>query len=285
MKKIALVGAGGKMGRRLAEKLHASSYDSYFIEISESGVQYLQENAMNVNSLESVVDQVDIIILAIPDVAIQKVAANIVPKMKPQAMLMTLDPAAAYMGYLPKRDDVSYFITHPCHTNMFNDEVTPEAKKDYFGGVAAKQSIVCALMQGPEHDFEIGEDIAKLIYAPVLRSHRVTVEQMAILEPGLSETVCAMCAVILKEATDEAARRGVPYAAAQDFVLGHLFIETAIAFGIVNAPFSDACYVAIDYGKKHILQKNWLDVFSPDKIKETVDYMLHPQKMEKGENP
>jgi hypothetical protein len=87
---------------------------------------------------------------------------------------------------------------------------------------------------------------------------------------------------MLKEATDEAARRGVPYEAAKDFVLGHLFIETAIAFGIVDAPFSDACYIAIDYGKKHILKEDWLDVFSPEKIRETIDFMLHPEKINKG---
>ena len=46
-------------------------------------------------------------------------------------------------------------------------------------------------MQGPDSAYALGEEIAKVIWAPVMRSHRVTVEQMALLEPGLSETVCA----------------------------------------------------------------------------------------------
>ena len=46
-------------------------------------------------------------------------------------------------------------------------------------------------MQGPEEHYARGEEIARTIWAPVMRSHRVTVEQMAMLEPGLSETVCA----------------------------------------------------------------------------------------------
>ena len=91
---------------------------------------------------------------------------------------------------LARPQDLTYFVTHPCHPPIFNDETT-RRKKDHFGGVAAKQHIVSALMQGPESAFALGEAIAKTIWAPVMRSYRVTVEQMALLEPGLSETVCA----------------------------------------------------------------------------------------------
>jgi D-apionate oxidoisomerase len=57
--------------------------------------------------------------------------------------------------------------------------------KDHFGGIAAKQSIVCALMSGAEEDYRRGEELAKVFYGPVLRSHRITVEQMGLLEPAL----------------------------------------------------------------------------------------------------
>ena len=50
-------------------------------------------------------------------------------------------------------------------------------------------------------------------------------EQLAILEPALSETVGATFALALREATDEAVRRGVPKQAAIDFIIGHLNIE------------------------------------------------------------
>ena len=66
-----------------------------------------------------------------------------------------------------------------------------EAKKDYFGGIKAKQHIVSALMQGPEEDYAKGEAVARTIWAPVMRPHRVTVEQLAMLEPALAETMCA----------------------------------------------------------------------------------------------
>jgi hypothetical protein len=73
-----------------------------------------------------------------------------------------------------------------------------------------------------------------------MRAHRCTVEQLAILEPALSETLGTKFALALREATDEAVRRGVPKPAAIDFIIGHLTIELAIAFGIFpEGKFSD----------------------------------------------
>ncbi|EWS63892.1 hypothetical protein Y695_02870 [Hydrogenophaga sp. T4] len=102
-----------------------------------------------------------------------------------------------------------------------------EGAPDYFGGVAAPQSIVSALMQGPDDAFTMGEDIAKTIYQPIQKAYRVTVEQMALLEPGLSETVCATLLDVMREAMDEVVTRGVPAEAARDFLLGHMTILSA----------------------------------------------------------
>jgi hypothetical protein len=53
----------------------------------------------------------------------------------------------------------------------------------------------------------------------VTRAHRVTVEQMAILEPTMAE-VCGIALIqALRAAMEEAIRRGVPRAAAEDFML------------------------------------------------------------------
>ncbi|MGO8034179.1 phosphogluconate dehydrogenase C-terminal domain-containing protein, partial [Rhizobium ruizarguesonis] len=45
-------------------------------------------------------------------------------------------------------------------------------KKDHFGGLFAKQHIVSALIHGPESAYALGEEIAKLIWAPVMRFGR-----------------------------------------------------------------------------------------------------------------
>ncbi len=85
---------------------------------------------------------------------------------------------------MPERQDVSYFFSHPSHPPIFNDETEAEARRDFFGGVA-KLSIVRALLQGPEEDYAKGEVIASKLFGPILRSHRISIEQMAILFDGI----------------------------------------------------------------------------------------------------
>jgi hypothetical protein len=181
-------------------------------------------------------------------------------------MVIVLDAAAPFAGHLPKRDDLTYFVTHPCHPPVFNDETDLAAKRDYFGGVAAKQHIVNALMQGPEEHYALGEEISRLIYKPVVRAHRVTVEQMALLEPGLSETVCATLLDVMREALDEVVARGVPREAARDFLLGHINILGAVIFDEIPGVFSDACNKAIQFGKPQLMQPDWKKVFEPEEI-------------------
>jgi hypothetical protein len=181
-------------------------------------------------------------------------------------MVIVLDAAAPFAGHLPNRPDLTYFITHPCHPPIFNDETDMDAKRDYFGGVKAKQHFVSALMQGPEADFARGEAIASIIWAPVMRSHRVTVEQLALLEPGLSETVCASLLDVMREAVDEVVARGVDRQAALDFLLGHMNVLGAVIFGQTSGVFSDACNKAIEFGKPVLMRDDWKRVFEPQEI-------------------
>jgi len=278
MTTIALLGAGGKMGCRITDNLRKGSDPVYYVEISERGLKQLADRGLAATPQETAVANADVVVLAIPDVAIGEVAASVVPSMKSGSMLMVLDPAAAYLGKLPQREDVTYFVTHPCHPPVFNDETTMEAKRDYFGGVAAKQAIDCALLQGPEADYAVGEAVARAMYAPILRAHRITVEQMAMLEPTMAETISSMMVTVLGEAMDEAVKRGVPYEAARDFMLGHINVQLAIVFEKTN-PFSDACLVAIEYGKKAMLKEGWKDLYNPDKVYDQIDVMLHPEKL------
>ncbi|HZG85777.1 phosphogluconate dehydrogenase C-terminal domain-containing protein [Paenibacillus sp.] len=275
---LALIGAGGKMGCRIADNLVKGIHRVLYVENGERGVARLKERGLATTPAAPAVAEADAVILAVPDTAIGDVAAELVPAMKPGALLMVLDPAAAYLGKLPPRGDVSYFVAHPCHPPVFNDETTPEAKRDLFGGVAAKQAVVCALMQGPDEHYAVGEALAREMYAPVMRTHRLTVEQMAILEPAMAETVGAMLATLLGEAMEEAVRRGVPYEAAKDFMLGHINIELAVVFEKVN-PFSDACLVAIEYGRRAMIKDDWKNLFSPESVREQIDVMLHPEKL------
>jgi len=273
MNTIALFGAGGKMGVRLANNLKGTDYDVDHIEISEEGRQRLR-NEVGVEAVDAdnAIARADVAIMAVPDKLIGKVTASVIEKVKPGTAFVVLDAAAPHAGEMPERDDVTYFVTHPCHPPIFNDETDPEAKADFFGGVKAKQHIVCALMQGPEEHYAMCEQVARTIYAPVMRAHRCTVEQIAILEPALSETVGATFAMSMREAADEAIRRGVPKQAAYDFLLGHLTIELAIAFDIFpEGKFSDGALLAIEQARSVIFQKDWKEkVFAPEAVLQSV---------------
>ncbi len=267
MTTIALFGAGGKMGMRLGKNLKDSRYVVRPVEVGEAGRRRLADELgwQAVDSDYALADA-NVVILAVPDTAIGKVASGIIDKLKPGTIVVTLDAAAPFAGHLPDRKDITYFVTHPCHPPIFNDETEMPAKLDRFGGVAAKQAIVSALMQGPEEHYAIGEEVARTIWSPILRSHRLTVEQMALLEPGLAETVCGSLLDVLREAMDEVVRRGVPPEAARDFLLGHMNIMAAVIFKEQSGVFSDACNKAIEFGKPVLMREDWKRVFEPDEI-------------------
>ena len=267
MTSIALFGAGGKMGYRLSHNLKATNFDVRHVEVSPAGQDRLKTGlGVDCIDADTALDGAGLVVLAVPDTAIGKVAAGIEGKLKAGTIVVVLDAAAPFAGHLPHRDDLTYFVTHPCHPPIFNDESEAAARHDHFGGLHAKQHIVNALMQGPEEHYAVGEEVARAIWAPVMRSHRVTVEQMALLEPGLSETVAATLLDVMREAMDEVVARGVPYEAARDFLLGHLNVLGAVIFKEVDGVFSDACNKAITFGKPALMQPDWKRVFEPAEL-------------------
>ncbi len=276
MTTVALFGAGGKMGCRIADNLKNSDYPVRYVEVSPAGLENLRKRGLAATPREEAIREADAVILAVPDNVIGKVAHDLVPQMKPGAMMICLDAAAPYAGELPERGDVSYVVTHPCHPPVFNDETDPETRRDFFGGVRAKQNIVVALMQGPDADYAKGEALCRRMFAPVMKAHRVTVEQMILLEPALSETTAATCVTVIREGMEEAIRRGVPREAARDFLLGHLNIELAIVFEEVGTPFSDGAKKAIEKAKAQIFRPDWKKVFEPENVRETVALITAP---------
>lgn len=268
---VALLGAGGKMGFRLSANLKNSDFQVRHVEISEAGRSRLQDElGVSCIDAEDAVPGADVVILAVPDTLIGKISSGIEPLLKSGTMVVVLDAAAPFAGHLPDRDDLTYFVTHPCHPSIFNDETELEAKRDYFGGIKAMQHITNALMQGPEDAYDLGEKIGRTIYAPVGRSHRVTVEQMALLEPGLSETVCATFLSVMREAMDEVVARGVDKECARDFLLGHMNILGAVIFDEMEGVFSDACNKAVENAKPQIFRDDWKRVFEPGEIAESI---------------
>jgi D-apionate oxidoisomerase len=162
MTKIALLGAGGKMGVRLATNLENSRFKVDHVEVSEEGRKRLKD-AIGADCVDrdAALAQAEVVLLAVPDRLIGKVSHEIIDNVRPGTALIVLDAAAPHARQMPSRKDVTYFVTHPCHPPIFNDETTAEAKKDFFGGIKAKQHIVCALMQGPEQHYALCEEVAR----------------------------------------------------------------------------------------------------------------------------
>ncbi|MBX3582721.1 MAG: NAD(P)-binding domain-containing protein [Rhizobiaceae bacterium] len=273
---IAILGAGGKMGFRITRKLVDAGYDVRAVEIGDGGKQRLAEANIPAVDTDEGVKGANVVVLALPDNVIGKVAADLSPKLASGSMLLILDAAAPYAGDLPTdRPDLTYFVGHPCHPPLFNDETAWEARRDYHGGIA-KQSIVCALMQGPEEHYKLGEDICKAMWSPVINCYRVTVEQLAILEPGLSEMVAMPFVDTMVEAVEECEKKyGIPRQAALDFLIGHLNVEIAMWFGYSPKVPSDAALRLMRFAKGVVVREDWRDALSPTKVKEASELIVY----------
>jgi hypothetical protein len=259
------------MGLRLTHNLKNSKYNVSYLEVNPVGIVKLKEKGVTVTAPELCLPVSDVVILAVPDVALGRISEEVIPRMKPGALVITLDPAAALAGKLYDRQDTAYFITHPCHPSIFNWEPDIEKMKDHFGGVSAKQAIVCALMKGTEKDYTTGEKIACTFYSPVSRAHRITAGQMGLLEPALVETLSSTCIFVIRQGLDEVIRRGVPAEAARDFLLGHLHIQMAVLFNeLPGAVFSDAANKALQRGLKEFIKEDWRKVFEPENVMDQI---------------
>jgi hypothetical protein len=270
---ITLLGAGGKMGGRITANLqHLPQYKIDYVEASEERQKQMAAAGTKTTPLDEALGKADAVILGLPDKLIGKVTREIVPKLKTGTIVIGLDPAAAYAEVMPKRDDITYFIAHPCHPPLFSDTEPASSKSDWFGGQGTlRQSVVCALHQGPEEHYAVGERIAAAMFAPILNIYRITVEQMAILEPAVVESTMATCIAAMREAMDRAVALGVPEQAARDFCLGHIRTLTAVTFGFAGFPISDGAIKAIEQNRPRIFRDNWKEeVISVPAIRESV---------------
>jgi hypothetical protein len=272
---IAVIGAGGKMGMRVSNNLQHGNHTVYYSENSPAGQQRTLDAGRTLTDTPTAVAEADVVILAVPDIALAPVSAEVVPQLKSGSIVLTLDPAAAYANLLYQRDDVEYAVAHPCHPSVFLQRKTEAELNDTFGGIAAAQDVVAALESGNEDKIRIADERIRLMYAPVVDVHWVTVKQLAYLEPTLVEVVACMVGDLLNDALEEAVHTvGVPEPAARAMLFGH--IQVALANGLRgDNPFSDACLIAMDYGREKIIKENWKSIFNDDELDHVLKQMLH----------
>ncbi|MER8001487.1 MULTISPECIES: phosphogluconate dehydrogenase C-terminal domain-containing protein [unclassified Streptomyces] len=273
-KTVAVIGAAGKMGQRVSNNLVKSDFTVLFAENSAKGQELITGLGRQLTDSAEAAARADVVILAVPDVVLGTVSEQLVPLMKPGAVLLTLDPAAAYAGLLARRDDVHNACAHPCHPSVFLERTTKEEYADTFGGIAAPQEVVAAFEGADPAAQELTESVVRTMYAPVVDVHWVTVKQLAVLEPTLVETIACMVGALLTEALHETVHTvGVPEAAARAMLLGHTQVALANTLKGDN-PFSDACLIAMDYGRESIVKDDWKKVFDDEELDKVITRML-----------
>ena len=272
---IAVIGAGGKMGMRISANLMKTDHTVFYSENSPAGQERVPDAGRTLTATDDAVKVSDVVVLAVPDLALSAVSDAVVPLMKSGAILLTLDPAAAYAGLLATREDIIQGVTHPCHPSVFVERHTPEEYADTFGGIAAKQDAIAAIESDSTVARDTLEAVVRVIFAPVVDVHWVTVKQLAQLEPTLVETIACMVGALLKEALDEAVHTmGVPEPAARAILHGHTQVALANTLKGDN-PFSEACLIAMDYGREAIIKEDWKKVFRDDELDKNLARMLH----------
>jgi ketol-acid reductoisomerase len=270
---ITVIGAGGTAGSFITDRLLKKDYNVFLCEKGE-GVVKLQKKGLTATRVEEAIPISNVIIMAVPDDRIGDLSKTIVPMMRGNTTMILLDAAAAYIGDVCLRDDCAFVIVHPCHPQLFQEQESIEAYRDFFGGVA-KQDIVFALLHGREENLKLAEKICREIFAPVANCHRLTVDEIAVLEPIASEVVVGAASYLMREAFNEAVRLGVPEEAARAFLLGHIRILLAVLFEESSHKISKAAENAIRYGCDRILKPDWKEVFNIGEMKKITREILY----------
>ena len=114
--KVAVIGAGGKMGTRTSNNLakRPDLFDLKLVENSPAGVESIRTRGLDVTPVEEAFAEAEVIVFAVPDTLIKKLSEIYVPMMQPGAGLLILDPAAAVAKELILRDDCTFGVAHPC---------------------------------------------------------------------------------------------------------------------------------------------------------------------------
>lgn len=270
---VALIGAGGNMGGRIRRSLvDDPAYDLRCVEVDPERQAALRAEGFDVYELEAALPGAELVVMAVADRVSAKVAPVVVPLLDRGATIVCLDPAAPHAGLIPRRDDVSLFVTHPTHPPLYDllREEDPAARRDFWGGGLAGQALVNALAWGEESAYAPAEALARAMFRPITRSHRLTVEQMALLEPAMAESVAITLIDVIRETTEEVVARGIDPVAARDFMLGHVQIGLALLFGELDWELSEGAKEALRDARPMLMQPDWKRVLDPDEVRASV---------------
>ena len=266
---VTILGAGGNMGRRITGPLVGNpDYELRLVEPGSRGRELIEAQGLTVMDQATGLAGADVVVFAVPDKIVPAVAAEVVPLLESGTSILFLDPAAVAADRVPKRDDIQCFVMHPTHPPLYSllGETDPQARRDYWGGGLATQAIVFAVAWGDELHATQAETLSRDMFAPVSAVHRITVDQMALLEPALSETLTNGCLAVIREGKERVVAAGVPEAAAMDFLMGHLQIGIALIFEQLDWKLSEGAQMALDQSRAMLFKDDWFRIFEPDSV-------------------
>jgi hypothetical protein len=84
---------------------------------------------VSVSTQAEALPDADVVILAVPDVAIEAVSREVIPQLKTGALVLTLIPPRRSMARSRTATTSVYFIAHPCHPSVFNWEPTSRVSR------------------------------------------------------------------------------------------------------------------------------------------------------------
>ena len=266
---VTILGAGGNMGRRITRSLVGNpEYELRLVEPGTRGRALIEAQGLTVLDQTTGLAGADVVVFAVPDKIVPAVAAEVVPLLDPGTSILFLDPAAVAADRIPRRDHVQCFVMHPTHPPLYSllGESDAEARHDYWGGGLATQAIVFAVAWGDEENAERVEALSRDMFTPVSSAHRITVDQMALLEPALAETLTNGCLAVIREGLGRVVAAGVPEAAATDFLMGHLQIGIALIFEQMDWKLSEGAQMALDQSRDMLFKDDWFRIFEPESV-------------------
>ena len=261
------------MGLRITRPLVGSpDYELRLVEPGIRGRELIEAQGSTVLDQASGLAGAEVVVFAVPDKVVPAVAAEVVPLLDSGTSILFLDPAAVAAGRVPRRDDIQCFVMHPTHPPLYSllGESDAQARRDYWGGGLATQALVFAVAWGDDVHAGHVETLSRHMFAPVSAVHRITVDQMVLLEPALSETLTNGCLAVIREGMERVVAAGVPEAAAKDFLMGHLQIGIALIFEQLDWKLSEGAQMALDQSRDMLFKDDWFRIFEPESVMQSL---------------
>ena len=270
--RIALIGAGGKMGMRVSNNLAKTAHSVAYVENSPAGAQRTIDAGRALTDAAAAVADADIVVFAVPDLALASVTADLVPKMKSGAIALTLDPQPRTRVCSPIVTMSSARSRTRAIPSIFLQRQTPEEWADRSAAspprrTRSPRSVGRPCQAGDRRGDRAGD------LRTIVDVHSVTIS-IAQLEPTLVGPSRAVGA-LLNERCPSHQHHGIPRRQRSVLCTGHARSPSPMDCAATTAGFSTHCLIAIDYRQREHHQGQLPKIFRDDELDKNLARVLH----------